>query len=76
MLYSIYSYYKVLALFHELYCLLLQLIYFVHGGLCLLVPFPYLAPPLFPLPTGLFSVSVSFFLFVIIKFVLFFEFHT
>ena len=57
----------------------LQLIYFIHSSLYLLIHYLYLAPPPFPLPlvtTSLFSRSVSLFLFCYIHlFLLFFRFH-
>ena len=62
-LYPIYSSYKMLVIFPAL---LLQLIYVIHSGLYLLIPYPYLALPLYPFPpltTSLFPISVSLFLF-------------
>ena len=66
-LYSIYSYYKTLAIFPVPYNIPLywQLIYFIHSSLYLLIPYLYLAstPSLSPLvTTSLFSISVSLYL--------------
>ena len=51
-LYSIYSHYKILVIFPILYNTPLQLIYFMLSSLYFLIPYPYIAPPPFPLPTG------------------------
>ena len=50
-LWSIYSYYKILAIFPVLYNISLLLIFFIYSSLCLLIPYPCLTPPPFPLPT-------------------------
>ena len=44
MLYSIYSYYKILAIFPVLYNISLELIYLIHNSLYFLIPYAYLAP--------------------------------
>ena len=51
-LYSIYSYYKILVIFLILYNTPLQLFYFMLSSLYFLIPYPYIAPTPFPLPTG------------------------
>ena len=47
--YSIYSY-KILAVFSVLYNIFIWLIYFIHIRLYLLILYPYLTSPPFPLP--------------------------
>ena len=49
------------------------LFYFIPLSLYLLVPFPSLAAPHFPLSTGLFSVSLSLFLFCYSHSIVFFQ---
>ena len=52
-LHSIESYYKIMAMIP---CACIHtsflLIYFIHNSLYLLIPYPYLAPPAFALPTS------------------------
>ena len=45
------SYYKILAIFPILYCIYLQLIYFIHRSLYVLIPTLF-CPVHFPHPTG------------------------
>ena len=63
-LYSVYSYYKILAIFPVLYNVCLQFIYFVHSNLYLLIPTHVLPFPLSLsklITTSLFSISINLF---------------
>ena len=51
-LHSILNYCKLMAIFLCIVHMFIYLIYFTHSNLCLLIPYPYLAPFPFPLPTG------------------------
>ena len=57
---SIYSYYKIMAKYPILYNISLFLFLFIHCSLYLLVPYPYVTPPVFLSP--LFPRSVSLFI--------------
>ena len=73
-LYSIYSYYKILAIFSVLYNISLQLIYYIHSSLYFLIPPPILLlPPSLPtlVTTSLFLISVTLFLFCYIHLFIF-----
>ena len=61
-LYSIYAYYGILPIFSVLCNITLQLIYFIHSTLCLLITSLYFAPPS-SISLLMFSISVSLFLF-------------
>ena len=75
---SIYSY-KILAVVAVMCNVCLQLIYFIHSSLYLLISNSYLAPRPSHAPlvsTSLFSISMSLFLFCYIHwFVVFFRFY-
>ena len=66
-------------MFPLLYAISLYLIYFIHSGLYCLIPYSYLAPPLFPLSTGnhwfalYIRESVSALLYTVVCFI--FRFH-
>ena len=76
MLYSIYSYYKILIIFPVLSNMSLQLTYYTHSGLYPLLPYSNLIPPS-ALPTRkhqfVLCESVSFLLYSL--FCVFFRFH-